>query len=679
MENCFLILELDPDTTDENVIKATIKKKDKEWSLTRNDEDVIIKRTAQENLKNLESIEKTLLDPDKRKVQATEAKKKISAIKQSKLADFESDILILRKGRISEKAIVRIVRKYKSYYYTEKDVRDLLKRKEHHTTSTAAPDLLDITIWTDIQKQLKLLTKLSDKNYENLYEFLEVDDDEKEITIIQNKIKELYKKLKPKEGSSTEANIKIDLQRHCKTIFADINSRKIYDNTLKYHEADPLFEMIETVCNTGSIEFGQLMLLLKSGQELKLEKSTIINFIKQKASKRKVPINVDLDNDVWQRITCCCGHTNVQFSDSCSKCGKKLFYLCSKCNKAVLVSSLQCSCGFSIKEKFEELSKVLRLFQRTLNVKEKKKFENLWEKSYNDFPKFVRIWNDFEAACLQKKTNDRKLESKLEKERIYKDNIREMQNAIKTNNKELILNLWDIMGASLQDEPLIKPYLKQIENAHRPEDITGITASHCGSYIQVSWERIPNVTSYTVTWSHKSHPLQIIKRNSLNITAFNYNTEGFRIEEPLSKPYYIKVFASRIFMNTLINSPGISPTCRTIVESQPEFTIFYKINYKYNLIGQKKEGIIKLSSKQDISNIPQLILVAKRGNGSPIDINNGERVKILSNICLKKNKEKEIRFKIDNLNSPSMLRLFIISEDDNQKFKLKSNFKDLKY
>ncbi len=27
MENCFLILELDPDTTDENVIKATIKKK----------------------------------------------------------------------------------------------------------------------------------------------------------------------------------------------------------------------------------------------------------------------------------------------------------------------------------------------------------------------------------------------------------------------------------------------------------------------------------------------------------------------------------------------------------------------------------------------------------------------------------------------------------------------------
>jgi len=84
MENCYLILELDPDTTDENVIKATIKKKDKEWSLTRNDEDVIIKRTAQENLKNLESIEKTLLDPDKRKVQATEAKKKISAIKQSK-------------------------------------------------------------------------------------------------------------------------------------------------------------------------------------------------------------------------------------------------------------------------------------------------------------------------------------------------------------------------------------------------------------------------------------------------------------------------------------------------------------------------------------------------------------------------------------------------------------------
>ena len=512
MENCFLVLELDPDTCDTKVIEATIKKKQKQWSSLKIYHDVKIRSNAQENLNNLQLIRDTLLDPEKRKFQSKEAKKEIQIIKKSKLADFERDVQILSKGRISEESITKLAKKYKQFYYNDKDVRDLLRVKEN--TENTENELLDQSIWKEIQSQLEILNKGISTKYNNLYEFLDVDENE-EITIIQNKFKELYKKLHPIEGSSVEVDTKINLGNQCSSLFSDSKSRKIYDNTLKYHEADPLFEMIETACNTGSIEYGQLMLLLKCGQELKLANSKTISFIKQKAGKRKVPINVDLDDDLWQRVTCVCGHTNEQLCDTCTKCGKSLFYNCPNCNIAILVNKMQCSCGFSIKENFEELLKALQLFQHTLNVKEKKKFENLWDKSYKDFPKFVRIWKNFETACLLKKANDKKLESKLEKERIYKDKIREMQNAIKNNDKDLIVNLWTNMGVSLQCESLIKPYLKQIENAHRPEDVNGLTASHCGSYIQVSWERIPNVSSYTVTWSHKSYPLQIIKRNLL--------------------------------------------------------------------------------------------------------------------------------------------------------------------
>ena len=634
-KNYYLILELDPDETDENCISGAIKKKQSQWSRERNHPNTKIKREAQQYLAEIASIKKIMLDTNARQEEARKAKKIVSGIRDKHHEAFAEAVLLLSKGNVTDQAIKNLATKFKDSFFTEADIRNELSTLQIASSKNeTAGKTLDQTTTKAIRDNLDLL------KLENLYDFLGVDKKASSLNIKQ-KISDIDKRLKVSQ-INPENDIKKTLISYCTSIFRSAEDRKKYDESLKQERMGPFVESIERCCDTGSIEIGQILLLIEKAKKFSLGEDEALGLIHEKASKRKVPVNISKTVSFGKQIDCYCGHKNKLLAELCSKCGKSLFVKCPQCHLFVAIDSLGCSCGFSL----EKVHDQLRVAHRVGNEEE---FLSLWDdKAFRNHPKFSDLAKYYDSVKSKRRAQE------FEK-RELNNRLNMLKKAIRENNNVAIRQYWDKESMGKLRE--LQPFLNRIKEAHRPQDVENVNASDYQSYIQVKWDLVDGINNYLVAWSHTRMPSTPQGNSYQQITRGHYERVGFRIENPSHSNYFIKVFSLLEFNGEVFLSPGQRDGCTEQIRNRKKTIIEYTM--KFSGFPQKNICNLILSSDTSIQNLPEMVLIMRKGKVIPSDIHSGEQVYKIGNQSLHANTEQIFKFKIRAASSPSSFRLFL--------------------
>lgn len=645
--NSFLLIELDPDTTDQKEIDEAIRKKQAKWTRETNTSPrPDVKRAAQKNLDRLTAIKACLHNPDDRAKAAKAAKALIKKEKAAKRQDFEDQVELLSKGNVTDQAVKNLARKFKRFYYTEEDVRNALRSFEARA-DTAAPakakQALDPTIAKDIRTNLQLLDEAS------LYTFLGVSTTAS-LSAIQAKMEAADRDLKAAK-ISPENDTKRSLISYCRSVFKKQSERERYNQTLILEQSGPFIELINNCCDTGSIEIGHVLLLFSKITTYSLDQTQACALIKQRAKKRKVPINVDLSFDFKRQIRCACQHKNEALQETCTQCRKKLYQACPQCSKATPVDQLACSCGFSIKASFKALKEAIDIGDDTAVLR-------LWDEAYRAHPAFHALTEAYDALrdrARQQQEHERALQAKYQ----------QIENAIARNDDAAIRRLWH--DALLRQIPSLKALLLRIEQAHQPADVQAVEATHFGSYIQVTWQTTDILPWYLVCWSSSAYVRQPSDGKSQKITRGTYEREGFRIENLTARAYYITVFVGTTFRGKEILSPGTSAGSRALVVNQHKIRISYALSIKGLW---KKRARLTLKANQDLYAMPELVLVAQQGIIMPTSRDSGVILKCFSDLTLLADVEHVSEFDLEGLSKPTRFRLFTALEKDETRVEL---------
>jgi hypothetical protein len=649
MKNCFIILGLDPSVSNENIVLNSIQKKQALWSSQRNHPNNKIKRDAQQWLAEIDNIKKIMLDHDKRVEEAKKAKVIIKKLQGEKRKEFEDSVLLLSKGNVTDQAIKNLALKFKDSFFTEKDIRDELLRLHKSTNNKRNKEVnkntLDITTSRAIRENLDLL------RIDTLYHFLEVNKNVS-LSNIQKRINEIDRKLKISK-TNTEIDIKRTLVSYCSSIFKNDIEREKYDETLKIEKINPFIEVIDRCCDTGSIEIGQMLILIKKAHDYSLSNDDALCIIKDKAAQRKVNINISQIISFDKGITCYCNYKNKLLSEFCDKCGEALYCKCTKCGYAIAIDSLVCSCGYSLESIYKQLL-------RSYDIGNKDDFIKQWDDNkFRNHPRFQELVRYYDRIKFIKEENE-------QQRKILNEKILQLKKAISENNDSAIRHYWDC--ETMVNLNLIKPFLKRIKDAHRPQDVKNVKINDYQYYIQVKWQPLDDINNYIVAWSHNNIPKDPYKENFKNITRGEYERLGFRIENPTKSNYFVKIYSVQHFNGEVFISPGDSPYCCDKILNRNKTIIEYSI--KFSGFPKKNVCHLIIHCSKNVNHLPEMVLIMRKGKVLPSDIDGGSKVYKLKDCGLKANIEQIYKFRIKNISSPSIYRLFLSRSVDSKYFLL---------
>ncbi|HOX41411.1 MAG TPA: hypothetical protein PK263_04405 [bacterium] len=657
MDNCFILLELNSDEDDERVIETAIRKKQAYWSQNAHTHpDPQVKRIAQMCLDNLSFLKKTMLDPQLRTEERKKAKEEIKKIKNAKLKEFNDDIELLSKGNSNEQAIKKLAVKYAKFYFSEHEIRETLRQLEirsevQHDSTQADGQGLDRSTIETISTNLNLLKKTS------LYDFLGFHLDGAvqmpRLDQLLAKTKEMEKTLRDSGKTDAETSIANYLVGQCLEIFKSEKTRKRYDQALSDERSAPLLAMIDSVCDGGNIEIGQIFFLLEKGQNFGQDPTKVLRLIRSKATRRRIDCKI-LDNLSFDTpVRCSCNYVNPLFRDRCAKCGADLYHRCVKCQIVMPIDSLACSCGFSLK-------KVHNTLKTALETGQLDHFLELWDdKAYRSHPAFSFLAKEYDAV-------KKKLEKKREDEQEALHKYKTLMAALAKNDDLAILSAWD--ESLLQTHPDLERYLARIKQAHQPPDVDHINATHYGSYILVRWNLQDHINRYKVVWSNYSFQRSIQAEQQMSITRGEYEREGCRIENPATQDYYFVVYSVSQFRGEELVSPGKSEGCRAVIKCNAKVGIHYSIEFKGIL--RKTSAVLILNAMQSVKRLPEMVLVARQGKIIPMEIQGGTIIRRFSNMALSAGVQAEISFSLNGISSPARFRLFISDPAQNEFFEL---------
>jgi hypothetical protein len=262
--NFYILLDLLLDA-DEITIKAAIKRKREDLNKLRS--NPMRATEASKSLAVLSQAEAVMLDPKKRRQEATDAQRERADKKKEASANLDRDIqLHAAKGYLTEKEFAHLVDKYKSCDFSKGEIRARITVP----VGTVLKPTLEQSVADRISAQLRVLKK------KNLYDFLGLPHDTRRAQLVtQARHEETENRRnnnKTAEVTATDA-----LCGLCLKIFGTDDQRERYDNTL----ADEAWRSLEqTVTLAGEAERGfetaTVEILVERAREHGLSKTEFI-------------------------------------------------------------------------------------------------------------------------------------------------------------------------------------------------------------------------------------------------------------------------------------------------------------------------------------------------------------------------------------------------------------------
>ncbi|TXC90918.1 zinc ribbon domain-containing protein [Metabacillus litoralis] len=359
--NFYLLLDLPYDPPEENevVIKQALDKKKIEWGKKRNHP-----RDAQKIKYYLglsEQILDVMLDEDKRKEEATEAKEIAhkERLKKEKAINKRVDGVIKvlsAKGYITKVELASVEKDTK----VAKDL--ILKRinvpikddKDGPTTSSTSSKQ-DVLNPEKIKQILHLLDQLDIEakigSIPTLYDLLE-QPTTADIKTLSKLSQELYQRYQNKGVSTDAAEYKKQLYSIANGIFKNDSERTKYDNSLQEKRFETVVEYIKIASIHGKIDYTVYKELVKEAVNEGLGQDVAKDKIKSYCQQNGILLltsNISKETELDLHQCHFCGVVNVKNSSHCKGCGYSLRNKCSHCQGLIESGSTHCtSCGQSV-------------------------------------------------------------------------------------------------------------------------------------------------------------------------------------------------------------------------------------------------------------------------------------------------------------------------------------------
>jgi hypothetical protein len=396
-DNYYILLDISisPPEEDASKINAAIHKKQVEWAKLRIHPTK--GRQAQLYLDLLADIKAVMMDDEKRKAEAEEARKIKAKEEIEKYKDLDNAIKLLStKKQITEDELKKLAQRFS---LTEDDVRKRIKvpivKNESKKNSVKR---LEASVAKKIADALKIIGKKS------LYDFLELSPTSS-IKILQSKTKDKDTELKRDSNKDAVQTAGLELIGHCSNVFKTEDMRKMYDATLAYQQLEELDKAIEIAGLDKKIDVEEFDSLMKTAKELGLRLDEAEEHIFDYCDKRKWIVRSPTNYTVEEMKACGnCGVVNPKDAKNCFGCGFPLNVDCPGCQKKNPCTNTNCTqCGFPI----GDMPNAMPLLKEAKEAR-----------AHNDHPKAAAalrkallFWPDHpEAVSMLRKIEDREQE-----------------------------------------------------------------------------------------------------------------------------------------------------------------------------------------------------------------------------------------------------------------------------
>lgn len=340
--NIFKFLGMDPGESDNTVLAALLKEKQK-WTnkMSQQPERAKMKLDQIKELEAEKQANPNML-AEHRKLYKDLLKEEKKA--QEKVLRDEARIFVVN-GEIEETHLKALQKKNPAFTLDEilriLGARIKAKRRPR-PVNTDKGKLIDRFIYKGITDELKIVGKA------DLYDFLGLRKSAS-IADIKKRNEELYTEI-TRGSISTTGNAGKNLTGMIKTWLYTDEKRQDYDKTLNYEAFQGIARMIDQIASTGKlIQPGQYKMLVeectKNGMSLEKAEGLIWDY----AEGKEITI---VDGGISSNAVTCrfCGSINDKNASVCKECGMPLVITCPKCGqRSTSDEELRCTkCGFNI-------------------------------------------------------------------------------------------------------------------------------------------------------------------------------------------------------------------------------------------------------------------------------------------------------------------------------------------
>jgi hypothetical protein len=410
--NFYTILELDPSETNWSKIQATIKNKQRSWSLQKSQGSPKARLKAERYLKFIPEMESLLKEPDSRSKEAKAATQEQKKDKQAQLEELDKLIDALGATTVSPDDVKLLVRKT-GKIFSEKEVEDRLKQrglrleKEVAKKKIARPKL-ETAVAKGIRDELDAL-KLN-----NLYDFLNLEHSPR-LTVrsspksLYERADEIYKDLSRVGKTDPDTTVKMNLAGRAKSVFTNDTEKERYDNTLATDVLTKLNNQLDIIGRKNFIETKDIDSLLKEAKKLGVTETVAMEYIEEYAAKKKWGIQKNAETTIPKLPMC--GYCNTLATSEqdkrCRSCGEELVQPCPKCGKPTPTEDSACShCGCHTGD--APLVKALLKNGKRLMA------EGDMDQAISYFNRALDYWTDWQPALNEKKRAESKKQERIE-------------------------------------------------------------------------------------------------------------------------------------------------------------------------------------------------------------------------------------------------------------------------
>lgn len=394
--NYYELLELDPSVDDWAAIQARIQEKRRAWSRDKAMGNPRAKRTADRNLSLLREMEVVLGEPEGRRAQADEARRRIAQARQAGLVEVDEAIAVFRSGgdTYTDAQLKALAKRFAGTLHES----ELEQRLRAHGLRPAASGEArapkakeriseeDASAIRRNQQHLGLAT---------LYEFLELAP-QSSPAALYDRATALYQENQRKGKTDADSSARNELAGLCQKLLADAPGKQRYDNFLAVEAMDALRPNIEIAGADGFITQQELDALVHQGRQRGVSAEDARAYVEEHAARRRWGVQRDVKLQAEALRQCgACGALASPGADNCAKCGCPLRVECPRCGRPTLTQNAACEgCGAHVGDAL--------LVQGLLRGGERLAGEGRFAEAMDSFDRALHYWPGWGLAVSAK-------------------------------------------------------------------------------------------------------------------------------------------------------------------------------------------------------------------------------------------------------------------------------------
>ena len=201
-------------------------------------------------------------------------------------------------------------------------------------------------------------------------------------------------------------------------------------------------------------------------------------------------------------------------------------------------------------------------------------------------------------------------------------------------------------------------------------DVSVLEAHDFGNYLQLRWCWPRDCQLALVAWRSDSYPTDADdpRATKLRISKGEFEQKGgVRIDHPAAGPYYFAVFTSTRISGEDVYSAGLANGCQAELRTRAPVGISYEITRG---VFRRNRGTIVLHCREAVASLPEVVLVAKRGDVQPLRADDGVAVATATGLTISAGGTVSSGFHLDSIDTPLYLRAFFRDPSAYQRFRL---------